>query len=335
MNPVVAVTVTGLFGNLGTIVAIAAAIAVAVIAILVFSQGQELKRLRIEAEQQGDRAHVAEAALAASQSVASSVVRTGPVSKAAVAAASPAPATTKLTLKALLPVGMAAPAIGSATPSPALSLVQAKAAVAAIPEPAPLAAPVVVPAPAPAPASSAVPVATHAAERSIAAPSTAAATRTPRPPAPPQKRRRNLFPAVLATIIVIGAGAFLVSQLDGGSTATKTKPPASTTGSSGVGAIVAVLNGTPVSGLAGQVSDTLATAGFKKGVVTNAPDQLRAATLVSYLPGHKSDAEAVAAKLGIKAPVEPVDDNALSIACPPPAACTAEVVVTVGSDRTR
>ena len=335
MNPVVAVTVTGLFGNLGTIVAIAAAIAVAVIAILVFSQGQELKRLRIEAEQQGDRAHAAESALVASQSVASSVVRTGPVSKAAVAAASPAPATTKLTLKALLPVGMAAPAIGSATPSPALSLVQAKAAVAAIPEPAPLAAPVVVPAPAPAPASSAVPVATHAAERSIAAPSTAAAARTPRPPAPPQKRRRNLFPAVLATIIVIGAGAFLVSQLDGGSTATKTKPPASTTGSSGVGAIVAVLNGTPVSGLAGQVSDTLATAGFKKGVVTNAPDQLRAATLVSYLPGHKSDAEAVAAKLGIKAPVEPVDDNALSIACPPPAACTAEVVVTVGSDRTR
>jgi len=333
MNPVVAVTVTGLFGNLGTIVAIAAAIAVAVIAILVFSQGQELKRLRIEAEQQGDRAHAAESALAASQSVASSVVRTGPVSKAAVAAASPAPATTKLTLKALLPVGMAAPAIGSATPSPALSLVQAKAAVAATPEPAPLAAPVVVPAPAP--AGSAVPVATHAAERSIAAPSTAAAARTPRPPAPPQKRRRNLFPAVLATIIVIGAGAFLVSQLDGGSTATKTKPPASTTGSSGVGAIVAVLNGTPVSGLAGQVADTLATAGFKKGVVTNAPDQLRAATLVSYLPGHKSDAEAVAAKLGIKAPVEPVDDNALSIACPPPAACTAEVVVTVGSDRTR
>jgi len=333
MNPVVAVTVTGLFGNLGTIVAIAAAIAVAVIAILVFSQGQELKRLRIEAEQQGDRAHAAESALVASQSVASSVVRTGPVSKAAVAAASPAPATTKLTLKALLPVGMAAPAIGSATPSPALSLVQAKAAVAATPEPAPLAAPVVVPAPAP--AGSAVPVATHAAERSIAAPSTAAAARTPRPPAPPQKRRRNLFPAVLATIIVIGAGAFLVSQLDGGSTATKTKPPASTTGSSGVGAIVAVLNGTPVSGLAGQVADTLATAGFKKGVVTNAPDQLRAATLVSYLPGHKSDAEAVAAKLGIKAPVEPVDDNALSIACPPPAACTAEVVVTVGSDRTR
>jgi len=333
MNPVVAVTVTGLFGNLGTIVAIAAAIAVAVIAILVFSQGQELKRLRNEAEQQGDRAYAAESALAASQSVASSVVRTGPVSKAAVAAATAAPATTKLTLKALLPVGMAAPAIGSATPSPALSLVQVKAAVAANPDPAPLAAPVVVPAPAP--ASSAVPVATHAAERSIAAPSTAAAARAPRPPAPPQKRRRNLFPAALATIIVIGAGAFLVSQLDGGSTATKTKPPTSTTGSSGVGAIVAVLNGTPVSGLAGQVADTLATAGFKKGVVTNAPDQLRAATLVSYLPGHKSDAEAVAAKLGIKARVEPVDDNALSIACPPPAACTAEVVVTVGSDRTR
>jgi hypothetical protein len=147
-----------------------------------------------------------------------------------------------------------------------------------------------------------------------------------------KKKRRSLLPAIIGTLVVLGAGAFLVVQLS--STDKAAKPPVSTTGASGTGAVVAVLNGTPISGLANQIASKLTTDGFKRGLVTNAPDQQRATTLVMYLPGHRADAQAVASTLGVKAPVQPVDDNSLAIACPPAGNCTAEVVVTVGSDRT-
>jgi hypothetical protein len=98
-------------------------------------------------------------------------------------------------------------------------------------------------------------------------------------------------------------------------------------------ATVAVLNGTSVSGLAGRTSTRLVTAGFKKGTIATATDQTRASTVVAYLPGHRNDALAVASNLKLgPASVQPVDPSTQAVACPPPAACTATVIVTVGAD---
>jgi hypothetical protein len=96
---------------------------------------------------------------------------------------------------------------------------------------------------------------------------------------------------------------------------------------------VAVLNGTATPGLAGRTSHQLVTAGYKQGSVATASDQTRTATAVAYLPGYGNDALRVAAALKLsKASVQPIDQGARAVACPPPAACTANVVVTVGSD---
>jgi LytR cell envelope-related transcriptional attenuator len=96
---------------------------------------------------------------------------------------------------------------------------------------------------------------------------------------------------------------------------------------------VAVLNGTATSGLAHRVSLKLTNHGYKQGTIATATDQTRTATVVAYLPGHKQDAMAVASSLKLGAgSVQPIDSSTRAVACPPPAACTATVVVTVGSD---
>jgi hypothetical protein len=98
-------------------------------------------------------------------------------------------------------------------------------------------------------------------------------------------------------------------------------------------ATVAVLNGTSVSGLAGRTATRLTSAGFKKGMIATATDQTRTATVIAYLPGHHNDAMAVAKSLKLgPASVQPVDQSTQAVACPPPAPCTATVVVTVGAD---
>ena len=97
---------------------------------------------------------------------------------------------------------------------------------------------------------------------------------------------------------------------------------------------VSVLNGTDMVGLAGRVSKRLTTAGYKAGRVTNASDQTHVTTVVAYTArAYRTDAVAVATalKLGATA-VQPIDSNTTQIACPPPQACTAPVVVTVGRD---
>jgi LytR cell envelope-related transcriptional attenuator len=81
------------------------------------------------------------------------------------------------------------------------------------------------------------------------------------------------------------------------------------------------------------VALNLSTAGYKRGTVTNATDQTRTTTTVAYLPGFRRDAVAVATSLKLPASsVAPVDQPTESVACPPPAACAANVVVTVGSN---
>lgn len=96
---------------------------------------------------------------------------------------------------------------------------------------------------------------------------------------------------------------------------------------------VTVLNGTATSGLAHRVGARLQTAGYKQGAISTASDQTRTATVVGYMPGHQRDALAVASALKLgSASVQPVDSSTQAVACPPPSACTATVVVTVGSD---
>jgi hypothetical protein len=96
---------------------------------------------------------------------------------------------------------------------------------------------------------------------------------------------------------------------------------------------VAVLNGTATLGLAGRVSAKLTGDGYKQGTVATASDQTRTSTEVAYLPGQRREALAVAKSLNLgPASVQAVDASTQAVACPPPAACTANVVVTVGTD---
>jgi hypothetical protein len=54
---------------------------------------------------------------------------------------------------------------------------------------------------------------------------------------------------------------------------------------------------------------------------------------VAYLPGYRADAEHVAAALKLPATtVRQVNPTAQAVACPPPARCSANVVVIVGAD---
>jgi hypothetical protein len=96
---------------------------------------------------------------------------------------------------------------------------------------------------------------------------------------------------------------------------------------------VAVLNGTATNELAHRVALKLTGAGYKQGTVATAASQTQTATVVAYRPGFRNDAlhVATALKLG-PASVQPIDSNTQSVACPPPSACTANVVVTVGAD---
>ena len=96
---------------------------------------------------------------------------------------------------------------------------------------------------------------------------------------------------------------------------------------------VAVLNGTGITNLAKDVANKLTSAGYQQGNVGNAAVQTHTTTIVAYLPGHQADAQQVA--LALKLPstsVQLVDPGTQSVACPPPGACAADVVVTIGQD---
>lgn len=98
---------------------------------------------------------------------------------------------------------------------------------------------------------------------------------------------------------------------------------------------VAVLNGTATNQLAHRVAGKLASSGFKKGTVATAATQTQTTTVVAYLAGSKNRADAlhVASALSLKpSAVRPIDQATQQVACPAPGPCTANVVVTVGSD---
>jgi hypothetical protein len=96
---------------------------------------------------------------------------------------------------------------------------------------------------------------------------------------------------------------------------------------------VALLNGTTTQKLAHTIGSRLVAVGYKEGATINASDQTQTTTMVGYLPGHLSEARAVAASLKLgSSSVAPVSQSSQALACPPPAPCTATVIVTVGSD---
>ena len=119
-------------------------------------------------------------------------------------------------------------------------------------------------------------------------------------------------------------------------TSTSTRPRhrgAQTAAFSPSSVTVSVLNGTATAQLAHRVATKLTSFGYKEGTVATAADQTRTATVVAYLPGRQRDALAVAKSLKLgPASVQPIDQGTQAVACPPGTACTAGVVVTVGSD---
>jgi hypothetical protein len=95
---------------------------------------------------------------------------------------------------------------------------------------------------------------------------------------------------------------------------------------------VAVLNGTSTSNLAHDVSQKLTGAGYRAGNIATATDQTQTATTVGYVPGQRRAAVMVARSLNLgSTAIEPLAQSNRAVACPQ-ASCTAQVVVTVGSD---
>jgi hypothetical protein len=157
-------------------------------------------------------------------------------------------------------------------------------------------------------------------------------------------RRFALLIGALGIVAVIAA--LLLATSGGGSTQTS-RTAARTTNAPTAGrspaapafspasVTVAVLNGTATNELAHRVAAKLAAAGYKQGNVATASNQTQGTTVVAYLPGAKNRTDAThvasALKLG-SGSVQAIDQSTQQVACPPPSACTANVVVTVGAD---
>lgn len=353
MGALQAVSVANLLGDVGTVAGIAAALASAVLAAIVLTQGRELRRLRDGIREESERALAVEGSLTAGLAAAQ---RPAPQAAAAVPAAMPvaavavaSPETDRQPVAAgVAPVSAGRPPLGSATPSPPVAALASVPPLAAVPAAAPVEQAehpdesagtplVVIPQPAVPPATAAASAAGR--PEPLGSPSTVAAGGIARSPKPPivesSKRRGRLVPALLGGLVVAGIVVFAVSSIggdDGSSSKNATgKPPVNPA----AGSIVAVLNGTPVSGLAGQVSRELVRDGFKAGRVATARDQQQSRTVVAYMPGHLTDAEGVIESLKLQSAPVPADDAVQAIACPDPSTCNVEVIVTVGSDRTR
>ncbi len=101
---------------------------------------------------------------------------------------------------------------------------------------------------------------------------------------------------------------------------------------------VAVLNGTAVAGLAGDVSKQLVAQGYKAGSVTNAASHSQSTTIVYFKSGFQAAAGHVATALKLGSSVVlPASTQALaSCATTPTGAsgtCSGQVIVSLGQDR--
>ena len=137
-------------------------------------------------------------------------------------------------------------------------------------------------------------------------------------------------PRVLAMLalaaVAIGAGALFASGklLPGNEPAhVATRPGAIVPADVNV----AVLNGTSIPGLAGNVADDVQRSGFQLGSVTNSRKQYQQ-TVVMFGQGQQKAATRVAHVLGVT-PVQPIDAQTRSLAP------NANVVVIAGVDRAK
>jgi hypothetical protein len=96
---------------------------------------------------------------------------------------------------------------------------------------------------------------------------------------------------------------------------------------------VAVVNATGINELAHHVSTRLTALHFQPGTLATATGQSLIKTTVGYLPGHRNDGLAVAHALKLPASaVRPVTQTTEGLVCPNPSDCTADVIVSAGSN---
>ena len=180
--------------------------------------------------------------------------------------------------------------------------------------------------------------------------STASASYSPRglpplnAPASRGSGARRVFIGLGALLLIAAVAVVLVVLTSGtkntGGTPTQTQTsnaPAAThaVAFSPSSVTVGVLNGTTTNQLAHHVAARLAARGYKPGPIATAASQTLTSTVVAYLPGarNRTDALHVATALNLRSTaVRPIDQSSRQVACPPPAACTANVVVIVGAD---
>jgi hypothetical protein len=160
---------------------------------------------------------------------------------------------------------------------------------------------------------------------------------------PVRRSRLRLVAALLVGAAVAAAAVFAVLQLTalGSSSSTGAAARTSTAATHGnkhgsainpSKVTVAVLNGTSTLQLATRTAQRLATLGFRQGTIGDAAQQTYTSSVVAYMPGHRSDALAVAHSLKLKpSDVQPVDSTTQAVACPS-TPCSATVVVTAGAD---
>lgn len=158
---------------------------------------------------------------------------------------------------------------------------------------------------------------------------------------------------IFAVVVIIG-GLVAITQSGNGTTSSTvhTSNTASSKSSSGShkgakhkapafaasSVTVAVLNGTAVSGLAADVAKVLSNAGYKQGSVTNAASQTQSTTTVYFMPGHKADAQHVAAQLKLSVgSVQAATQAAIQACATTPTgsttSCSGNVLVSVGQDK--
>ncbi len=349
MSPILGFSLNGLTNDVGVYAGLAAVLGVAVLALLFFAQARELRRLREWTDAAPERAQELEERLMAR-------ARREPPAGAAPAVAAPAvtapvaPAPSAVTRPA--PAGVGAPALASATRFRGVVATPRASSSPAVPAAATAAAAARVASGsqasngtngggAPPAARTAIPARTGPATGTR--PPVAAAAADGRSGRSPRRRVALLAALTLLVLAVVAGVVFAATQLGSGGKSSPAPPGAGAPagrpaaaggrGFSRGSVVVTVLNGTPVPHLANQVASRLRADGFQRGTVTNASDQQRSATTISYVAGHRRDALAVSRALGIS-DVGAIDPATRSIACPQPA-CSTTVVVTVGSDRIR
>lgn len=139
---------------------------------------------------------------------------------------------------------------------------------------------------------------------------------------------------VIIAVVLVGVIVLVASQLlSGGSTPS---PGSTTTTHTGSGPVpssvtVAVLNGTTEGGLATRVAGTLASEGYRRGAVANAPSQNHTSTVVAYTPGNRDAAIEVALALALTT-TQVVPADAATEAAATQSGASPTVVVTLGSN---